>query len=98
MAYEAFLPDTSTRNKMLQAAEAFAPSMGEIGGYADMYRGRGKQALQDYFGSAQADIGAQFTPTMRLASARLGGRPLLADSGYANRLNHQLQTAAFGDL
>ena len=96
--YDMFLPDTATRQKMLQQAEMFAPSMEEILGYTNQYRTRGKQALQDYFGTAQADIGAQFNPAMRLATARLGANPLLGDSGYANRLNRQLQTAAFGDL
>ena len=98
MAYEAFLPDTSTRQKMLGIAESFAPSMQELLGYTDLYRQRGKQSLQDAFLAAQQNIGAQFTPAMRLAQNRLGGSPLLADSGYANRLNRQIQTAAFGDL
>src|SRR5512139_601464 len=62
------------------------------------YRQLGQDALNQYFGAAQANIGAQFTPTMRMASARLAGQPLLANSGYANRLNRQIQTAAFGDL
>lgn len=63
-----------------------------------MIQGAGRNALQQNFDAAQQRIGAQFSPAMRTASARLGGNPLLADSGYANRLNRQLQTAAFGDL
>jgi hypothetical protein len=63
-----------------------------------MIRGQGQQGLQQAFGAAQANIGAQFTPAMRMAQSRLGGAGPLADSGYANRLNRQLQTAAYGDL
>src|SRR3990167_4589988 len=66
--------------------------------YAQQMRGYGDEALQRAFSAAQTRIGQQFTPAMRMAQARLGGSPLLADSGYANRLNRQLQGAAFGDL
>ena len=94
MAYEMFLPDTSTRNKMLGIADQYV----NIPGSMAQYRQLGQNALNQYMGSAMQNIGAQFTPTMRMASARLAGNPLLANSGYANRLNRQIQTAAFGDL
>jgi hypothetical protein len=98
MAYDVFMPDTSTRNKLLGTANQFATSDADIMRYLAMIRSQGQQGLQQAFGAAQADIGAQFQPTMRMATARLGANPLLGDSGYANRLNRQIQGAAFGDL
>ena len=89
------LPDTSTRQKLLQLLSQFGPDVDSEYG---RIRSAGRQSLQDAFGAAQADIGAQFSPAMRMAQARLGASPLLADSGYANRLNRQIQSAAFGDL
>jgi len=93
--YNLFLPDTSTRNKILGTANSFTP---DITPYYQQIQGAGNQALQQAFGAAQQKIGAQFSPMFRLAQARLGANPLLADSGYANRLNRQLQSEAFGQL
>src|SRR3990167_8223432 len=98
MAYEYALPDTSTRQKMMGYAESAAPSDADIMKYLAMIRSQGQASLRNTFGAAQADIGQQFNPAMRMAQARLGANPLLGDSGYANRLNRQLQTAAFTDL
>ena len=94
MAYETYLPDTSQQLKMAGTADNLLAIPARLA----QYRALGKNALNDYFQQAQANIGAQFAPTMRLASARLAANPLLGDSGYANRLNRQIQTAAFGDL
>lgn len=98
MAYDLFLPDTSTRKKLLGITESFLPSMEQLNAYQQAARQQQLAALQQQFGAAQQSIGAQFTPAMRLAQARLGSNPLLADSGYANRLNRQLQQSAFGSL
>lgn len=94
MAWEAPTFDTSTRNKLMGQLDQFY----NIPQYQRMLQSAGDQALQRSFGAAQANIGAQFSPVQRMATARLAGSPLLADSGYANRLNRQIQTSAFGDL
>lgn len=98
MAYDAPTLDTSTRQKLLDQANQFALSDADIARYMAMIQQQGQRGLQDAFGAAQANIGAQFTPAMRMAQSRLGGAGPLADSGYANRLNRQLQQSAFGDL
>jgi hypothetical protein len=94
MAYEFPMLDTSQRAKFQQMLQMLAPT----DQYFSQIQGAGRNALQQNFDAAQSRIGAQFNPVMRLASARLAGSPLLADSGYANRQNRQIQTAAFGDL
>ena len=93
--YDIFLPDTSTRRKLMGLSGQFAP---DIDPYYARLRQEGQRALQQSFGAAQQDIGQQFSPLFRMAQSRLGGQPLLADSGYANRLNRQLQQGAFGQL
>lgn len=98
MGYDVPTFDTSTRNKINQQADQFALSDSDIQRYLQMIRSQGQQGLQSAFGAAQANIGQQFTPAMRMAQSRLGGAGPLADSGYANRLNRQLQTSAYGDL
>lgn len=95
MAYSYALPDTSTRQKILDQANAFAP---DINPYFAQIQQQGNQALQQSFGAAQQNLGQQFSPMFRLAQARLGAQPYLADSGYANRLNRQLQQSALGAL
>ena len=94
MAYEFPTLDTSQRQKFGTMLDMLAP----VDPYMQKIQGFGDQALQRAFSAAQQRIGSQFTPAMRMAQSRLGGSPLLADSGYANRLNRQLQGAAFGDL
>ena len=94
-AYDYALPDTSTRQRLMGVAQSFAPN---IDPYYAMLQREGQNALKQSFGAAQQDIGQQFTPLMRNAQSFLGGRGLLADSGYANRLNRQLQAGAFGEL
>lgn len=98
MAYDVPTLDTKNRQKLLDQANQFALSDADIQRYMGMIQQQGQRGLQDQFSAAQANIGAQFSPTMRMATARLGANPLLGDSGYANRLNRQIQTAAFGDL
>lgn len=93
--YNYNLPDTSTRQKLMGISQSFAP---DINPYYQMLQREGQNALRQSFGAAQQDIGMQFTPLMRQAQSRLGGSPLLADSGYSNRLNRQLQQGAFGEL
>lgn len=94
MAYEVPTLDTSQRQKMMGMLDQFY----NIPQYQQMLRSAGDQSLRRNFDAAQERIGAQFSPVQRMATARLGGSPLLADSGYANRLNRQIQTSAFGDL
>ncbi len=98
MAFDVPTFDTSQRNKINNQANQFALSDADIARYLQMLHSQGRQGLQDSFGAAQASIGQQFTPAMRMAQARLGAGGPLADSGYANRLNRQLQSAAFGNL
>lgn len=98
MAYSVPTLDTTQRNRVIGQANQFATSDADIARYLQMLRGEGQRGLQDAFGAAESRIGQQFTPAMRMAQSRLGGAPLLADSGYANRLNRQLQTSAYGDL
>lgn len=95
MAFEYNLPDTSTRQKLMSLASGFAP---DINPYYQQLRGEGRRSLQDSFGLASQQVAQQFSPMFRMAQSRLGGQPLLADSGYANRLNRQLQAGAFGEL
>jgi hypothetical protein len=95
VAYSVPTYDTTTRNKILDQANQFS---GDYQPYFNQIQGQGNLALQKAFQAAQQNIGQQFTPAFRMAQQRLGGSPLLADSGYANRLNRQLQTSAFGDL
>ena len=95
MGYSYNLPDTSTRQKMLELSQSMSP---DYNPYYDQYKREGQQSLRQNFNAAQQSIGAQFTPLMRMAQSRLGGSPLLADSGYSNRLNRQLQQGAFGQL
>ena len=94
MAYEAPTLDTSTRQKLLGMLDTFY----NVPQNFAMIQGAGQNALRQNFDAAQERIGAQFAPVQRMATARLAGSPLLADSGYANRLNRQIQTSAFGDL
>ena len=94
-AYDYALPDTRTRQKLMGVSQSFAP---DIDPYYARLQTEGQRALQQSFGAAQQNIASQFSPLMRNAQSFLGGRPLLADSGYANRLNRQLQQGAFGQL
>jgi hypothetical protein len=98
VAYEVPLIDDSTQRKLYDQANYLTTSEADIERYMRQLRAQGQQGLQQSFNAAQANIGAQFTPAMRMAQSRLGASGPLADSGYANRLNRQLQTAAFGDL
>lgn len=98
MPYETYIPTSRDQMKLLGVANTLAPSNQEILNYLAMLRSQGQASLGQNFGAAQQSIGAQFTPAMRMAQARLGANPLLGDSGYANRLNRQLQQAAFSDL
>ena len=94
MAWDVPSLDTSQRNKLQGMLDQFY----NIPQNQRLLQSAGDQALQRNFAAAQDRIGAQFAPVQRLATARLAGSPLLADSGYANRLNRQIQTSAFGDL
>lgn len=95
MAYTYALPDTSTRQKLLQLSQSFAP---DIDPYYSRYKAESANALRQNFGLANQQVAQQFSPVFRMAQSRLGGSPLLADSGYANRLNRQLQAGSFGQL
>jgi len=93
--YNLFLPDTSTRNKLMGVSQSFAP---DFNPYYQQLKDEGARSLKGAFGLANQQVAQQFSPMFRAAQSRLGGQPLLADSGYANRLNRQLQSGAFGEL
>lgn len=94
-AYDYNLPDSSTRQKLMQMSQQFAP---DIDPYYDRLKREGGASLRGAFGLANQEVAQQFSPMFRAAQSRLGGAGLLADSGYANRLNRQLQQGAFGEL
>jgi hypothetical protein len=97
VAYEAPTLDTSNRAKLAQTIQSLADaglSDSDILNYFNQAQGLGRQSLQDYFNVAGTNIAHQFSPQFEQARNTLGSNPLLADSGYANRLNRQL----LGDL
>lgn len=63
-------------------------------GYGERLQGYGQNALQGYMNTVGQSLGQQFTPQFAAARAGLAANPLLADSGFANRLNRRLQTDA----
>ena len=67
--YNVFLPDTAQRQKIIGAAESFAPSMDQLSAYQRAAQQQQLSALQQQFGAAQQSIGSQFTPAFRLAQA-----------------------------
>lgn len=77
---------------MIQQLSDAGLSDSEIGAYFQQAQGLGKQSLSDYFNQAGTAIGQQFEPAFAGARDTLGANPLLADSGYANRLNRQIMT------
>jgi hypothetical protein len=77
---------------MIQQLADAGLSDAEIAGYFQQAQGLGRQSLSDYFNQAGTAIGAQFEPQFESARNTLGASPLLADSGYANRLNRQILT------
>ena len=95
MAYSYNLPDTSTRQKLTGLSQSMAPDFSQ---YYDQIKSEGANSLRGAFGLANQQVAQQFSPMFRMAQSRLGGQPLLADSGYANRLNRQLQSGALGEL
>jgi hypothetical protein len=97
VAYEAPTLDTSNRAKLAQTIQSLADaglSDSDIMNYFNKAQGLGRQSLQDYYNVAGTNIAQQFSPQFEQARNTLGANPLLADSGYANRLNRQL----LGDL
>lgn len=89
--------DSSHRQKVLDMAQQLADlglSENDIAGYYQRAQTLGQRNLQDYYNQAAQRIAQQFQPQMQQARDFLGNQPLLADSGYANRLNRQLM----GDL
>jgi len=101
MAYEAPTLDTSSRQKLAQTIQALTDaglSMDEIMSYFNSAQTAGRQSLQDYYNVAGTNIGLQFEPQMEQARDFLGANPILADSGYSNRLNRQLQTDLYSRI
>lgn len=93
--------DTRGRAKVLgiiQQLADFGMSPEEIQNAFQSAQTAGRGALQDYYNTAGLAIGQQFQPTFQGARDFLGANPLLADSGYANRLNRQILTALGGRL
>lgn len=93
--------DTRGRAKVLaiiQQLSDFGLSPEEIQNAFQSTQNAGRGALQDYYNTAGLAIGQQFQPTFQGARDFLGANPLLADSGYANRLNRQILTDLGGRL
>lgn len=87
--------DTTQRQKVLNVIGQLADaglSEADIMRYFGITRDLGRQDLQNYFNAAQDQIGLSYQPELMNARNTLGANPLLADSGYANRLNRQLLT------
>lgn len=85
--------DTTQRAKVMAILSQLADSAGSDQELMDAYnrvQGLGRQNLSDYFNQAGMAIGGAFEPQFDQARNMLGASPLLADSGYGNRLNHQL--------
>ena len=93
--------DTSQRQKVLDIVNQLANaglSDADIQRYFQGAESQGQQALQQYYNSAGLALGQQFSPQFEQAQNRLGASPLLANSGYANRLNAQLQSDLYARL
>lgn len=60
--------------------------------YLGQSQALGRSALDQYINQAGLAIGQEFQPQFEAGRNFLGANPLLADSGYANRLNRQLMT------
>lgn len=67
-------------------------SQNDIMGLLGQSRTLGRSALDDYMNAAGMNIAQSFQPQFEQGRNFLGANPLLADSGYANRLNRQLLT------
>lgn len=93
--------DTKGRAKVLAIVQQLSDlgmSMEDIQNAFQSAQTAGRGALQDYYNTAGLAIGQQFQPTFQGARDFLGANPLLADSGYANRLNRQILTDLGGRL
>lgn len=73
------------------ASTLFNPN--DIWGYGAKLQQAGQGALRGY---AENVLGQQFTPQFAAARAGLAANPLLADSGFANRLNRRVLSDAYG--
>lgn len=95
MAYDVPTLDTSTREKLLNTVRGLQDagySMDDIMRYFQTTQAAGRSSLNDYFRSAGDAIALRYVPQFDQARDTLGASPLLADSGYANRLNRQILT------
>lgn len=93
--------DTTQRQKVLGIIQNLSDaglSEADIQRYFQNASSLGQQNLQQGFNAAALSLGQQFTPQFQAAQARLGANPLLADSGYANQLNSQLQSDLYSRL
>lgn len=93
--------DSTQRAKILGIIDQLSNaglSEGDIQRYFQNASTLGQQNLQQGFNAAALSLGQQFTPQFQRAQARLGANPLLADSGYANQLNSQLQSDLYARL
>lgn len=87
--------DTSQRQKVLQIIQQLADaglSDADIMNYFGQAQTLGKQSLGDYLSTAGTAISRQFQPQIDQTRDFLGANPLLADSGYSNRLGRQILT------
>lgn len=93
--------DTRSRQKVIDAIRQlsdFGLSEDDILGSYGKAQGLGRAGLRDYFDTAGLAIGRQMEPTFQAGTNFLGSNPLLADSGYSNRLQRQIMTDLAGRL
>lgn len=87
--------DTSQRGKVLAIIQQLADaglSDTDIMKYFGQSQALGRQSLSDYLTTAGTAISRQFQPQIDQTRDFLGANPLLADSGYSNRLGRQILT------
>jgi hypothetical protein len=84
--------DTQRVYDQINALSGLGLSDADILKYLSESRTLGRSALDDYMNAAGMSIAQSFQPQFDTARNTLGANPLLADSGYANRLNRQLLT------
>jgi len=84
--------DTQRVYDQINALSQLGLSDRQIMEYLGQSQALGRSALDDYMNAAGMQIAQSFQPQFDQARSYLGANPLLADSGYANRLNRQLLT------
>src|SRR6267142_441756 len=84
--------DTQRVYDQIRALSDLGLSQNDIYNFLAQSKAQGRSALDEYMNAAGMNIAQSFQPQFDQARSYLGANPLLADSGYANRLNRQLLT------